>query len=376
MAYQQQQQNRLSGDDIDNVLDELDDQEDVVIGSELNRIRDELNGKFSSLAQNMEKQLAKLRKKIAQEKQKQAELQQQIQQTNQQCDELKEENSKKTGDLAQINSFYKSDADDQAYSNMLNSIVQRHQQFQQKLQSLNSNDDVGPMNKAWQDEIYKISQLIKASPSKAEFASIVDELKQRSKDVNTLKQIENGSIPYQAINDLVDRCEERHAAQAGDTDATYKPPGKIENEEVLKNNEQWEQLMGLIRDYINAHQQQLQQRNAAYMKELQGRIDDLSQFKTVCLDVHVEEENQKVPLYMQKQHRAKVRVKKQSEANRQRAGLSANVQQRHQAIENEAKATMANNQKDQQELQNLTSNDGGWRREYDQDTKALIEYLV
>eukprot|EP00485_Elphidium_margaritaceum_P014435 CAMPEP_0202728030 /NCGR_PEP_ID=MMETSP1385-20130828/185422_1 /ASSEMBLY_ACC=CAM_ASM_000861 /TAXON_ID=933848 /ORGANISM="Elphidium margaritaceum" /LENGTH=372 /DNA_ID=CAMNT_0049394275 /DNA_START=43 /DNA_END=1161 /DNA_ORIENTATION=+ len=369
-------QKNLSGQDIDNILDEVSDQEDIALGSELSKIKDELNGKFGSLAQKMERQLARLRQKLEAEKQEQAALKQKIQASQQQRDEFKQEAVQKTNDLNQINEFYKNDADEQQFSALHNGIVQRHQSMQQQLQATNYSTDVSAMNKAWQDEVKKITSAILSSPSKAELASILDELQQRTKDVNTLKQIENGSLPIEAVSDLVDKAEERHAAQQGDQMAAYKTPGIIENAEVLQNNAQWDKCMALVRDFVLQNQQRLAQRNDLYMQELAGRIGDLSQFKEI-LNLKIAEEDETVPLYERKKHLAKIKAKKQQEANRRRVDLCNNVQQRHNQVESQAKNTLnAQSQKDQNELQSLSNNDGGWRKEFDQDTRALVEYLV
>ena len=106
----------------------------LVVGDTLNQIRDEMNAKFTHLSQNVEQQLADLRQQLAQQKQINAGLKQEIQVTDQQTEEFKKECSAQTGDLHQINGFYSSNADDQAFANLLGSVVQRHQTFEQALQ--------------------------------------------------------------------------------------------------------------------------------------------------------------------------------------------------------------------------------------------------
>ena len=137
------------------------------------------------------------------------------------------------------------------------------------------------MNKAWQDEIYKISQSIANTPDKAEFATLVDEMKNRTRELNTLRQIESGQLPCSVIGDIVDQCEERHAAMVGDQMSSYKSPCILTDQGVINNNKQWENLLGLIRDFIFENQNKLRARNDLYMNELKGRVNDLSQFKFI-----------------------------------------------------------------------------------------------
>lgn len=364
MAYQQQQQ----------APDEAP--EYLVIGDTLNQIRDEMNGKFINLAQNMEYQLADLRRQIAAEKQIAADLRQQIKYSDAQRDEFKQEVSKKTMDLNQLNSFYKAaTVNDESFNNLLNSIVQRHQQFQQALQQNNYNQNVGPMNKEWQDQIYKITQCIKASPDKSEFDAITDEMMNRTKELDIIQQIKGGKIPYSAMNDLVDQCEERHAAQSGDTMSTYKGPGKIENVEVLKNNQQWESLMNVLRDFMIKNYNMLSNRNDLYLQELSGRINDLQQFKNILngkFDVEQKQNGGK------KMKRKEIKALKVAEATQKTKNLTLNIQQRHNELQNKVKNTMnMNDNKDQMQLNNFSNNNNKvWRNEFSQDTKEVIDYLL
>ena len=119
MAYQQQQQS--------------EQQEYYVIGDKLSAIRDQINEQFADLSQNMEKQLADLRQQIVAEKQLSAQIRQQLKESDAQRDAMKDECIKKTGDFNKINGFYTNNADGNAFNALLNSIVQRHQSFEQAL---------------------------------------------------------------------------------------------------------------------------------------------------------------------------------------------------------------------------------------------------
>eukprot|EP00486_Rosalina_sp_Unknown_P008067 CAMPEP_0201592036 /NCGR_PEP_ID=MMETSP0190_2-20130828/190037_1 /ASSEMBLY_ACC=CAM_ASM_000263 /TAXON_ID=37353 /ORGANISM="Rosalina sp." /LENGTH=378 /DNA_ID=CAMNT_0048050617 /DNA_START=17 /DNA_END=1150 /DNA_ORIENTATION=+ len=241
----QQNQYDVDSDDLEILLDEIDREaeqapkDDMIVGDALSQVRDEMNAKFTNIAQTMESQLARLKQQIAKQKQVNTQLKQKISLSDKQRDEFKQEAQKQTNDLSQLNGLYTNDAPQDQYQNLVNGIVQRHQQFQQALQQQSYPQNVGAMNKAWQDEIYKISQLIANSPGKAEFATLVDEMKNRTRELNTLRQIESGQMPYSAIADIVDQCEERHAAMVGDQMSSYKSPGVLTDQTMINNNKQW-----------------------------------------------------------------------------------------------------------------------------------------
>ena len=109
----------------------------LIIGDTLNKIRDEMNDKFVKVAQNMEKQLADLRRELEKEKQINADLRRQLKDSQNQCEEFKQECAEKTNDLNSINAFYQSDADDKAFQDLLNEVVERHQAFTEQLQAAN-----------------------------------------------------------------------------------------------------------------------------------------------------------------------------------------------------------------------------------------------
>ena len=67
------------------------------------------------------------------------------------------------------------------------------------------------MNKAWQDEIYKIVQAMKGAGDASEQAALVDELQQRTKELAAIKKILNGEEPASKMEEIADACEERHA---------------------------------------------------------------------------------------------------------------------------------------------------------------------
>jgi len=278
--------------------------------------------------------------------------------------------------MGQINSFYAKKADDQSFNNLLNRVRQRHQAFEQAVAQNNYNQDISGMNKKWQDEIYRITQFIKASPDRAEFEAIIDELRNRTNELKTIKGIEEGNIPYEAMTDLVDKCEERHAAQSGDTMARYKPPGKIEDAEVVKNNQEWESLLNVLKDFIINNQKKLAERNAFYLQELGGRINDLSEFKNI-LNTKISEEMQD-QRNLRKKEKDAIKAKKVNEIVKKTKNLNLNVQQRHTQNENQVKNTMDlnNSQKDKQEMDNFVRDDAKWRNEFDRDTQELIQYLV
>ena len=222
------------------------------------------------------------------------------------------------------------------------------------------------MNKQWQDEIYKITQFIQNSANQAEFKEIVDELNKRTKELETIKAIENGKVPCQAIADLVAQCEQRHDAQS---------KGKIEDKAVLQDNERWQGLMNMLKEFILNNQSKLEERNAFYLKELQGRIGDLSNFKNI-LSVQIEEEKQDLSKLRKKEKQA-IKAKKVSVVVQNAKNLSNGLKQRHVDIEADVKKTMdLNKQREQQEMQSLVHNDEAWRKEFDEDTQALIEFLV
>ena len=227
------------------------------------------------------------------------------------------------------------------------------------------------MNKAWQDEIQKISQSIANSPDKAEFATLVDEMKNRTRELNILRQIESGQVPYAQIADIVDQCEERHAAMVGDQMSSYKSPGVLTDQNMINNNKQWENLLGMIRDYILQNQEKLKQRNDLYMNELKGRVNDLSQFKFILNSpVDIKPGGKK----LKKQEIQSLKMAQQLQKTKD---LQLRIQSRHSQNENQVRNTMnLNNNKDQQEMNRLQQNDGSYRREFNQDTNAIVEFMV
>ena len=107
----------------------------MVIGQTLDKIRDEMNDKFVNLAQNMELQLADLKRQLEQEKALTADLRRQLKDSKEQTDEFRQECTEKTNDLNQINAFYQSNADAQAYEGLLSEVKERHQAFAESLQA-------------------------------------------------------------------------------------------------------------------------------------------------------------------------------------------------------------------------------------------------
>merc|ERR1711997_1294183 len=177
------------------------------------------------------------------------------------------------------------------------------------------------------------------------------------------------------MNDLVDQCEEWHAAQSGDTMSTYKGPGKIENVEVLKNNQQWESLMNVLRDFMIKNYNMLSNRNDLYLQELSGRINDLQQFKNILngkFDVEQKQNGGK------KMKQKEIKALKVAEATQKTKNLTLNIQQRHNELQNKVRNTMnMNDSKDQQQLNNFSNNNNKvWRNEFTEDTKELIDYLI
>eukprot|EP01083_Nonionella_stella_P017925 50172_1 len=346
--------------------------ENIAIGDFLDKIRDEMEGKFHTLKDNVEYQLAELRRQIAEEKQLQSELKEKINITEQQRDAFKQETTQKTKDLNSINSFYSNKSNNDPFAGLLNDIMARHQAFEQALQGTNYQGNVAAMNEAWRNQIHGLAQSIKAAPAAEEFAAIKDEMQHRTQELATIKQISDGKLPCSAMNDMVDQCEERHAGQAGDEMSAYKGPGIIENDEVLQNNAKWEECLSNMKDFMIANRSKLAARNEVYMKELAGRVNDLGTFKGV-VNTRIPEEND--PKFKRK--KKEVRAMKVAEVGRKNKDLLQSVAKRHQENANAMKSTIdAKSNKDTKEFQQFTANDGGWRQEINQDTEVLIDYLV
>eukprot|EP00486_Rosalina_sp_Unknown_P003993 CAMPEP_0201572722 /NCGR_PEP_ID=MMETSP0190_2-20130828/16136_1 /ASSEMBLY_ACC=CAM_ASM_000263 /TAXON_ID=37353 /ORGANISM="Rosalina sp." /LENGTH=932 /DNA_ID=CAMNT_0047998835 /DNA_START=103 /DNA_END=2904 /DNA_ORIENTATION=- len=318
----------------------------LVIGDTLDKIRDEMNDKFVSLAQNMEQQLADLKRQLEQEKALTADLRRQLKNSQDQTEEFKQECTEKTNDLNQINAFYQSNAEPTAFEGLLTEVQERHTAMGESLQAAQYSKNVGPMNKAWQDEIYKIIKAIQGSANASEQAAIVDELQNRTRELDAIKQIMNGDQPQSAMEDLADQCEERHAAQQGDPMSTYKAPGKIEDKDALKDNEDWENL---LRDFVKnppkGGADGMDTRNDLYLQELGDRIHDLAEVKNI-MD---KKKDENVP---------------QDEVKEQARNLLLNVQKRHNDIESQVNDTVnQNNDDDKQRFTDYRQNDTEWRRE-------------
>ena len=228
------------------------------------------------------------------------------------------------------------------------------------------------MNKAWQDEIYKIGSIMATSPDKAEFATIVDEMKNRTRELNTIRQIEAGELAVSVMQDLCNQCQQRHAAMIGNQQSSYQSPGKLTNQEVIQNNQQWENLLNLTKNYMTENSAKLAVRNELYLNELKGRIDDLSQFKFII--------NAPVPGGQggKKMKKSELQQLRLAQMKQKTKNLNLKVGQRHKENENAIRNTMnlAQNQKDQKEFQNVQNNDGSWRVEFEKDTNALCEFFV
>eukprot|EP00485_Elphidium_margaritaceum_P004021 CAMPEP_0202688196 /NCGR_PEP_ID=MMETSP1385-20130828/3723_1 /ASSEMBLY_ACC=CAM_ASM_000861 /TAXON_ID=933848 /ORGANISM="Elphidium margaritaceum" /LENGTH=934 /DNA_ID=CAMNT_0049343105 /DNA_START=25 /DNA_END=2829 /DNA_ORIENTATION=+ len=329
----------------------------MVIGDTLDRIRDEMNDKFVSLAQNMEQQLVDLRQQLEAEKKVTADLRRQLKNSQEQCEEFKQECSEKSHDLNQINDFYQSNADASAFQKLCADVVERHQALAEQLQNIEYGGDVGPMNKAWQDEIYKIVQHIQGSANASEQAAIVDELKNRTRELENIQKVMNGEQPASVLEDLADQCEERHAAQQGDPMSTYQAPGKIEDANALQDNKDWE---ALLREFVasppKGGDDGMQQRNELYLQELGDRIGDLQQVKDI-LD------------------RKKDENVAQEDVQEQARNLLLAVQQRHTDTESRVQDTVNNNNNDDvQRLNALRDNDTNWRRELGGMVSQVVEH--
>mmetsp|Transcript_2129 Transcript_2129/g.3441 ORF Transcript_2129/g.3441 Transcript_2129/m.3441 type:complete len:934 (-) Transcript_2129:311-3112(-) len=321
-------------------------QEYLVIGQTLDKIRDEMNDKFVNLAQNMEQQLTDLRQQLEQEKALTADLRRQLKNSQDQCEEFKQECTEKTNDLNQINAFYQANEDATAFSKLLEDVKERHQAMNEALQAAQYNKNVDPMNKAWQDEIYKIVQNIQGSANASEQAAIVDELQNRTRELDTIKKVMNGEEPATVLEDLADQCEERHAAQQGDQMATYQTPGKIEDPAAIQDNQDWEKL---LRDFVSnppsGGDDSMQQRNDLYLQELGDRIGDLQQLK----DILNKKQDEQYP---------------DEQVKDEARNLLLAVQQRHNDIESQVNDTVnKNNNDDQQRFNQYRDNDTNWRRE-------------
>ena len=125
MAYQQGGGGGDGGDAV----------EYLVIGDTLDNIRDDMSDKFVNLAQNMELQLADLRKQLEQEKALTADLRRQLKNSQEQTEEFKQECTEKTNDLNQINAFYQSNAEPSAFENLVNQVQERHNAMNESLQA-------------------------------------------------------------------------------------------------------------------------------------------------------------------------------------------------------------------------------------------------
>eukprot|EP01083_Nonionella_stella_P021799 60363_1 len=331
------------------------EEEYLVIGDSLNKIRDEMNGKFQGIANNMEMQLRHLREKLAKEKQVTANLEQQLKGTQEQREEFKQECAEKTNDLNQINSLYSNNADPSAFGTLLQDVVERHNAFSGALQSANYKQNVGSMNKAWQDEIYKITQNMTGGANAGEQAAVIDELQNRTRELDTIKKIMNGDEPTSAMEDVADQCEERHAGQQGDPMSTYNAPGKIEDKQALQDNENWENL---LREFVanppKGGDDGLGAKNELYLQELGDRIGDLQQVK----DLVQKKKDEQVD---------------QQDVEEQARNLLYAVQQRHNDTEEQVSgATNPNNAEDQEQLRSYKENDANWRRELG----AIVQNVV
>ena len=206
--------------------------------------------------------------------------------------------------------------------------------------------NVGPMNQAWQDEIYKIVKNVQGSANASEQAAIIDELQNRTRELDTIKKIMSGDEPQSAMEDLADQCEERHAAQQGDPMSTYQAPGKIEDKDAIKDNEDWENLLrDLVKNPPSGGDDGMETRNELFLQELGDRIGDLQQVKDIMNKKQDEKENEE-------------------DIKDQARNLLLSVQQRHNETESRVKDTVnKNNQQDIQKENDFKDNDTQWRRE-------------
>jgi len=293
----------------------------------------------------METQLSDLRHQVASLQEENAQLKEQLANSQAQCEEFKQEAMEKTHDLNQINDFYTSNADASSFEKLLNEVVERHQVLTQNLQNANYNADVGPMNKAWQDEIYKIVQALKGAGDASEQAAIVDELQQRTKELDQIKKILNGEEPMSKMEELADQCEERHAGQQGDEHSTYNAPGRIEDKAVIDDNGQWEEL---LREFVKnppKSSDDADARNELMLDELQQRVADLQAVK----DILNKKKDEDVP---------------QEEVEEQARDLLNAVAQRHNDIEDKVQGTVNPNNAEEVALFNaVKDNDSNYRRE-------------
>merc|ERR1712060_721486 len=123
----------------------------------------------------------------------------------------------------------------------------------------------------------------------------------------------------------------------------------------------------MLKEFILANQKELEERNAFYLKELEGRIGDLSNFKTI-IGTQIDEEKQDMSK-LRKKDKQKIKAKKVNTVVRNTKNLSNATKQRHVEIEADVKKTMhLNKERDQQEMKNLEHNDAAWRQEFDEDT--------
>jgi len=310
----------------------------LVIGDTLNKMRDELNDKFQHLAENMEYQLADLRRQLKEEKELTSQL-------RAQCEEFKQEAAEKTQDLHQINGFYAANDDASSFEALLNDVIERHQVFSTNLREANYNGNVAPMNKEWQDEIYKLIQTLNASGDDSEKAAVIDELQQRTKELDAIKRIMNGEEPASKMEELADLCEERHAAQQGDAMSTYSAPGKVSDDAAVRDNGEWEEL---LREFVKNPPKggdDMDTRNELFQQELEGRIGDLQTVKDI----------------LQKKNDDEVEAEQIQEAARD---LLSAVHHRHSDIEDKVQSTAnGNNGDDVAKVEAFKNNDTEWRRE-------------
>ena len=61
------------------------------------------------------------------------------------------------------------------------------------------------MNKAWQDEIYKIIQNIQGSANASEQAAVIDELQNRTRELDTIQKVMKGEEPVTTLEDIATR---------------------------------------------------------------------------------------------------------------------------------------------------------------------------
>ena len=151
------------------------------------------------------------------------------------------------------------------------------------------------MNKAWQNEIKKISQNAMDAANANDKDLIIEEMQARTIELETLQNVMNGNANVNELDDMLKDLQDRHAVQSGH-DSSAKDDEKISDINALKDNQNWEGLMKkVVDDYKNGKDiKWLKEVNALYLMEMEDRISDLREIKDIFDTKYVQKAEQDV----------------------------------------------------------------------------------